>query len=471
MAEQQTPPSLQRATADDESGYQLSLTLPTDDVAADGKSADQAEAKLTRNGYLQPGVPITFEISSGSATFGDGSQQITGPETGPMGRSDVMFVDTKAESGEIVAWVTASPHIRSDPTPYTFIGATETAFAIALDSHVNDEPADGKSENAGRAVVTQNGGALTQAQIVKFEFDNGTSARFDTTQPAGYVQPDSSPTVLYVKTHFDNDAQRDIADASFFDAQAETVTLKASLRDHTDAPFKTQDFTFTAVPSNNYSFSLNRLSNRAQADGAAQNKANVTTWEGNAPAPDKTRVTFQLPAGSAQFASDNGNVVDSGTKPDGSAWISVNATFMQGVTVASAGFIDSNEAGETVTLTAYLTDHAEVPPQNQDYTFSPKSPYVVTITQAPSWLSNGVSGEIVGTVVDRQTGGNVTDTCSVGCSGPGPIDAPSSVWATDGNCSFSVTGLTVVGKSAQFGYVTVSYRGASDTATILIYPY
>ncbi len=467
MAEQQKPSSLQRATADDESGYQLSLTLPADNAAADGNSADQAEAKLTRNGYLQPYAPITFQISSGSATFSNGSQQISGPETGPMGRSDVTFVDTKAESGEIVAWMTNSPHIRSDPVPYTFSGSTETAFAIALDSRVNDEPADGKSENVGRAVVTQNSGSLSEAKIVKFEFESG-AANFDLTKP-NVVQSLSDNRTLFVTTH--SDGGQDIADAYFADAHAETVTLKASLRDHTDVPFKTQDFTFTAAPSNNYSFSLNRQSNGAQADGAAQNKANVTIWDDNAPAPDKTRVTFQLPAGSAQCASDNGNVVDSGTKPDGSTWIAVDSTFMQGVTVASAGFTDSNEAGETITLTAYLTDHAEVPAQSQDYTFSPKSPYVVTLTQAPSWLADGVSGEIVGTVVDRQTGENVTDTCGVGCSGPGPIDGPDSVCATHGNFSFSVTGLTVVGELAQFGYVTVSYLGASDTATILVEPY
>jgi hypothetical protein len=59
------------------------------------------------------------------------------------------------------------------------------------------EPADGTSLNQGQAVVTENGTALENPQIVKFVFTKG-KASFDTNTPG--VQGDSDKHTLYVKT-------------------------------------------------------------------------------------------------------------------------------------------------------------------------------------------------------------------------------------------------------------------------------
>ncbi|WP_206956992.1 hypothetical protein [Trinickia acidisoli] len=236
--------ALQSQSADDTdtSGYKLVLNIPDTSVAADGKTTNQADAKLTLGSLLESDQPVTFKITQGWAVFSNGLQQIDGPKTGPMGHSDVSFTDTTAETGKMIAWMTKNPTVQSDPATYTFT-AVAASYELTLSSLTpNGEQADGTSENEGRAVVTVNGKALGEAQIVRFEFVGG-SASFDTSKP--YVQSGSDSHTLYVQTHSENG--QDIADAYFADTVGETVTLKASLRDHSDVQPQSQDFTFTPV--------------------------------------------------------------------------------------------------------------------------------------------------------------------------------------------------------------------------------
>lgn len=226
----------------DAAGYRLALTVPVNNAAADGKASDLAVAKLTLGGNLVGSQPITFTITEGAAVFSNGKKQIDA-DTNPMGRASVTFTDTTAESGAMTAQMKNDPDVKSAPVSYTFIGGTKPNFAIAFSSLTpGGETADGTSENEGQVVVTVNGGQLTQAQIVKFEFDGGT-ASFDTMRP-GVDQSLSNHSTLYVWTY--NENGQDVADAYFNDVEAESVTVMASLKDHSDVPSQTQDFTFTA---------------------------------------------------------------------------------------------------------------------------------------------------------------------------------------------------------------------------------
>ncbi len=189
------------------------------------------------------------------------------------GSWDTYFDPSNIPDGTYVATYTKTNAVLdvvgSHPQPVTVEGSTALSYALQLSSLTpNGAQANSTAENQGRAVVTCGDAALQQAEIVKFTFDRG-SATFDTTKP--YVKlPDSTSTVLYVETHFDDGVKHDIADAYFTDAQAETVTLKASLPDAGEAPAKTQDFTFAANAGQRYKVKITDY-NSLISDGESTN--------------------------------------------------------------------------------------------------------------------------------------------------------------------------------------------------------
>ncbi len=459
---------LQPAEADDGSAAPLSLTLPIDRAAADGKSANKVEAKYSRGGFLLPDASITFEISTGSATFSNGSTKIVGPATDPMGRSDVTFTDTTAESGEIVAWLTSDPNIQSDPVPYTFTGTVAPKnYAFTLSSRTpQGEAADGKAENIGRVVVTENGGRLTEAQIVKFVFKNG-AASFDTSQP--YVQPlNSTSTVLYVETHFDDQSHCDIADAYFDDAKAETVTLEASLPAYSDLTPQTQDFTFTSVQP---TFGLGLASctpHGEPADGKAKNQGRAVVTENGGALQTAQIVQFEFESGSAAAFDIKQPDVQPGSTP---TLLKVQTHSESGQDIADAYFTDSE--AESVTLVASLVDHPEVEPETQGFEFvvppppPPPPRYKVTITDYPPSIDDQSSAPVSGTVVDTKTDGGVTGRCAVGYGGL--LSGPDHVDAANGSFSFSVDG-GYLSKGFVISPLTVSYEDGRDRVNISVVP-
>lgn len=332
-------------------------------------------------------------------------------------------------------------------------GSDGSGYSLELTIVRDGARADGKAANEAEVKLTL-GNFLESDRPVTFKVVKG-SAVFSN----GLQQIDGPKTSIKGRSS-----------VTFTDTTAERGVMVAWMSEPPKTRSNETPYTFVAVPGDAYGFSLDRLVNHAQADGSARNAANVAVYRNGGPAPDKTRVTFQLPAGSAHFVTDDANVVASGTLPDGGTWITVDAAFIPegGATIAGAQFTDANVGGETVTVSARLTDHAQVPAQQQDYTFSPRSAYVVTITQSPSYLGQYDSGEVTGTVVDRETGEGISALCGIGYTGP--AGGASTVEAVDGVFSFGIGSLAVIGRSARFAYVSVSYGGAGDRARVLIYP-
>jgi len=313
--------------------------------------------------------------------------------------------------------------------------------------------ADGKAANQAEVKLTR-GNFLESNRSVTFKIVKGAAVFSNGSQ-----QMDGPKTSIKGRSS-----------VTFTDTTAEHGVMVAWLSEPPNTRSNEPSFSFAAVPGDRYGFSLDRLVNHAQADGSARNAANVTVSRNGGTAPDKTRVTFQLTARSAQFVTEDANVVVSGTLPDGGTWITVEAIFIPegGATIAGAQFTDANVSGETVTVRACLTEHAQVPAQTQDYTFSPRSAYVVEITQSPSYLGQYDSGEVTGTVVERASGKGISALCRIGYTGP--ARGPSTVEAVDGAFSFEVDSLAVIGRLARFAYVSVGYDGAADRARMLIDP-
>lgn len=347
----------------DASGYTLSLDIPP---VADGEMTNRACAKLTLDDWLEPQEVVVFQITSGSAVFDDGTTEKVGPATDAFGRSYVTFTDTVSESGEMQAWMKRNPSVGST-APYTF--RVGQGYGVRLGSLTDEEPADGEAENAGRAIVTQNGEKLAQPLIVKFEFDRAASTLFDITKPAGYFQPDSSATVLNVKTHFDEQTRKDIADAYFHDTVAENVTLTASLVDHSEVPAAAQVFEFVTPSSPPvYGLALYAITRSGEvADGIAENLARAVISCSDATSQVERIVKFEFsPGSSATFNIQGSSYIQPNST---SAVLYVKARPLYGYHIAQACFADTSP--EAVTVIASLVDHPEVEPQTQPFEFFP----------------------------------------------------------------------------------------------------
>ncbi|WP_442808620.1 hypothetical protein [Trinickia soli] len=360
--------SLPLAPAGEADAAYYNLWLRIDGVK-DGVMTNQACAKLAFGEWLEPGEPIVFEIISGSAVFEDGSHKKIAT-TDSFGLATLTFADTNTDSGEMLATMQNDPSV-SSKAPYAFTGST--GYNLVLLSIKDGEPADGNAEDAARAVVTQNGGALTEPQIVRFEFDSGTSARFDTTKPAGYVQPNSSSTVLYVKTHFDNDAQEDIAEACFADNVAEAVTLTACLDGQPQTQPQTQGFEFTAPRT--YFLGLSSMTpDGVPADGISENMAQAIVSCNGSGLPGPQTVKFEL-QGEGAFDMRGADVLPGST--GSTLYVKTHNDGRQDVAYA---YFTAPWSG-TTTLQASLPDHPKVEGRSVDFTFrSPSWPYAIALS-------------------------------------------------------------------------------------------
>lgn len=367
-------------------GYNLVLLSIKDGEPADGTSEDQGRAVVTHNGgALQAAQVVQFQFENGASARFDVSR----PDVQPGSTDTVLQVKTHfdASSGHDIAdaWltdevgetVTVEASLVGDTalTPQTldFRFIASQTYEIALNALTDNQPADGNSENAGQAVVTENGGRLTQPQIVRFEFDSGTSARFDTTKPAGYVQPNSSSTVLYVKTHFDNDAQEDIAEACFADNVAEAVTLTACLDGQPQTQPQTQGFEFTAPRT--YFLGLSSMTpDGVPADGISENMAQAIVSCNGSGLPGPQTVKFEL-QGEGAFDMRGADVLPGST--GSTLYVKTHNDGRQDVAYA---YFTAPWSG-TTTLQASLPDHPKVEGRSVDFTFrSPSWPYAIALS-------------------------------------------------------------------------------------------
>lgn len=370
----------------DSTGYNLVLLSIKDGEPADGTSEDQGRAVVTHNGgALQAAQVVQFQFENGASARFDVSR----PDVQPGSTDTVLQVKTHfdASSGHDIAdaWltdevgetVTVEASLVGDTalTPQTldFRFIASQTYEIALNALTDGQPADGNAENAGQAVVTENGGRLTQPQIVRFEFDSGTSARFDTTKPAGYVQPNSSSTVLYVKTHFDNDAQEDIAEACFADNVAEAVTLTACLDGQPQTQPQTQGFEFTAPRT--YFLGLSSMTpDGVPADGISENMAQAIVSCNGSGLPGPQTVKFEL-QGEGAFDMRGADVLPGST--GSTLYVKTHNDGRQDVAYA---YFTAPWSG-TTTLQASLPDHPKVEGRSVDFTFrSPSWPYAIALS-------------------------------------------------------------------------------------------
>src|SRR6185437_10945468 len=97
--------------------YNVWLTIPN--VAA-GVMTNQARAKLSYGGWLEPGEPIEFTILSGSAVFAGGLKTTT-VTTDSFGCAFVAFSDAGSDVGEMKAAMQNNTDV-SDKAPYSFTG-------------------------------------------------------------------------------------------------------------------------------------------------------------------------------------------------------------------------------------------------------------------------------------------------------------------------------------------------------------
>jgi hypothetical protein len=247
-------------TAVDVYGLTFAKPPPANNQVADGSTPDQGQAVVTDNGgALKSPVIVKFEFaSSTSAKFvvtGDDNIQPGSTATtlyvqthydSNLGKNiaNASFTDTTAEGVTLKTSLKDYPDVTPKTQDFTFKAVVTHNYALALTdpSPANNQPADGTSADKGQAVVTDNGGALTDPVIVKFECTRG-SPKFVLTGDSN-IQPGSTAATLDVQTHYDSNLGKDIANASFTDSAIEGVTLKASLRDNPLVPYKTQDFTF-----------------------------------------------------------------------------------------------------------------------------------------------------------------------------------------------------------------------------------
>ena len=373
--------------------YNVWLTIPKVDA---GVMTNQARAKLSYGGWLEPGAPIVFTIMSGSAVFAGGLKTTT-VTTDSFGCAYVAFSDTGTDAGEMKAAMQNNTDV-SDKAPYSFGGGASSGFNIALSAIVDDAPADGTSDDQGRALVTYGGGPLQDRQNVQFVFGAGSSAVFETDKPD--VQAGSTGSKLIVKTHVDEHGN-DIADAYFHDASGEQVTLVATLVDHPEVAAGTLAFTFTAA-QRGFEIGLSRVTDDAPADGTSDDQGRALVTYGGGPLQDRQNVQFVFGAGSsAVFETDKPDVQAGST---GSKLIVKTHVDEHGNDIADAYFHDAS--GEQVTLVATLVDHPEVAAQTLAFTFTAAAPrFDIALNRVTDGAPADGSSEDQGRAVVTENGG------------------------------------------------------------------
>jgi hypothetical protein len=464
------PEDMQATVSDDDSGYSVALHFTTDKAVADGTAANVAEAKVTSGLQLVPDVPVTFQITSGSAVFSaNGQQTLAGQSTGPMGRVQVTFTDTTAESGEMIAKMTKSPNITSDNEQYTFTGAPSQTYEIVLNAVTDAVPADGKSDDQGRALVTYGGGKLQDRQNVQFVFAAGSSAVFETDKPD--VQAGSTGAKLIVKTHL-NEHGNDIADAYFHDTSGEKVTLIATLVDHPDVPAGTKDFSFSAVEAS-FALVVNAMADNQPADGESedQGRALVTENGGALQAPKIVKFTFDSGASARFDTTQPAGYV----QPNSSATVLYVKTHFDGNAkqdIADAYFTDSVVEG--VKLTASLVDEPHTQPQTQEFQFTAKSAYGLDfVSMTPDGVpSDGISENMGRATLWGPTSPlPISQTVKFELLGAGTFDLRGAyvLPGSDGRTLYVKTHYDARQGDVAYAYFTGTSSGATSVRASLLY--
>jgi hypothetical protein len=321
--------------------YGLGLKALVDGASANGKSADQGEAIVTDNGgSLASPVIVRFEFTQGAAKFvltGDTNIQ-------PGSTEQVLYVKTHSENGNDIAKASFTdstaagetvtlkaslpdhPEVQPATLDFSFQALALHNYAIVLIPQADNARADGKWDNLGRVLITDNGVNATAPVVVKCEFTRG-SAHFDLSTTTN-VLSGSTDTILYVNSFFGGGL--DFADVFFTDTVTEVVTLKVSLRDYPAVTPQTHDFTFT--PNHPIQLYATRNNARAYSDECNSVLASV----GDSPGT----VVFTLPASSSASFVDSSNPK------------SKEVTVINGL--ADASFTSIRD--EDVTLTATLKD-------------------------------------------------------------------------------------------------------------------
>lgn len=221
------------------SQYVLGLKVPSNNAAADGIATNTAKATLTLDSKAAPGQAITFSIVSGSATFGNGKQQIDNQMTLQDGSVDVPFSDAIGETHDIVAWMTNNTVVKSNAASYSFAQITHKIETFPV---LDCTPADGKSIN--RILV-----AATNKSDGSVDKSYSDSVLFSTTDMnITFVGAnDRNPQCVQVS------ATAGYADASFVcsssvGSSAYKTTIVAALGDNS-AHSTQQNFTFVQSSS------------------------------------------------------------------------------------------------------------------------------------------------------------------------------------------------------------------------------
>lgn len=423
--------------------YNVWLTIPN--VAA-GVMTNQARAKLSYGGWLEPGEPIEFTILSGSAVFAGGLKTTT-VTTDSFGCAFVAFSDAGSDVGEMKAAMQNNTDV-SDKAPYSFTGGASSGFNVAVSAIVDDAPADGTSDDQGRALVTYGGGPLQDRQDVQFVFGPGSSAVFETDKAD--VQAGSTAAKLIVKTHVDEHGN-DIADAYFHDASGQQVTLIATLVDHPEVAAGTLGFTFTAAPPG-FEIALNRVADDASADGVSDDQGRAVVTENGGPLQAPKIVKFTFDSGtSARFDT---------SKPAGYVQPNSSATVLYVKThfdndaqkdVADAYFTDSEV--ETVSLTACVDGEPTSKPQTQSFQFSTPPTYFLGLS---SMTPDGVPADGISENLGRAI---------VSCDGSGLRGAQTVKFVLQWEGTFDTRGADVLpGSDGSTLYVKTHNDGRQDVA-------
>ncbi|MFM0564584.1 hypothetical protein [Paraburkholderia sediminicola] len=398
----------------DEGGLTVHLSFDPDDSPADGKTPNTAVPKVSLGPYLESAYGVKLTINGGSAVFTDPDPNTDGKQatvqTGSMGRGYANFTDTVAENTQtMTATVVTDPEGQiilngpSDTETFAFKQVADVYGLTFADALANNQPADGTSEDAGRAIVTKNGQPLGASESVIVVFSSSSSSTsFDLTKP--YVQDGSTSQKLLVQTH--NENGQTIADAYFTDTAPEGVTLTGQLQNDADVS-GTQDFAFTQVATHNYSlaFTVPPLANNQAADGTPADEGQIVVTDNGGRIAAPVIVEFTFTDGSAQFVTTGDPNIQGGSTPT-TLHVRTHYDESLGKDLANASFTD--QTAEGVTLKASLPDHTEAGSPTQDFTFAAVDHYGLAFADPLSnnQLADGSSAD-EGRVIVTDNGGQL----------------------------------------------------------------
>lgn len=217
------------------SQYKLELKVPNNNAAADGIATNTAAATLTLDGSLQPKQAITFSITSGSATFKNGMQQID-QVTGSNGCATVDFTDKTADAaGGMIAWMTNNTAVESNGASYAFVAANEIKIFPAIDYAA----ADNASQNRVLVALMTGGGELNADYTGKviFSIVDDTNVTFSDADQGNPQRKTASVVKGFAEASFS--CASSVGNAPY------QVSVTAALSDNW-APGVQQKFTFDA---------------------------------------------------------------------------------------------------------------------------------------------------------------------------------------------------------------------------------